>query len=56
MLIIKQLLCLVHEEILWVGKPVCITAELIHRVSHLPYDGRDPWEITDRSNDVVMIE
>ena len=56
MLVINQLLCLIHEDILWVGKPVCITAELVHQVSHLPCDGRDPWEITDKGNDVVMIE
>lgn len=56
MLVIKQFLCLFHEEILWVAKPVRITAELVHRVSHLPGDERNPREITDRSNDVTMIE
>lgn len=56
MLVIRQLLCLVHEEILWVGKPIRITAELVHQVSHLPCEGRDPWEIADRSGDVVMID
>jgi len=50
------LLCLFHEEILWVGKPVRITAELVHQVLQLPCDGRDPWEITNRSNDVMTIE
>lgn len=56
MLVIKQLLCLVHEDMLWVGKPVCITTELVHQVSHLPWNGRDPREITDKGNDVMMIE
>jgi len=56
MLVIKQLPCLVHEDILWVGKLVCITAGVVHRVLHLPYDGRDPLEIIDKGNDVAMIE
>lgn len=54
--VIKQLLSLAREEILWVGKPVSITTELVHQVSHLPCDGRDPLEIIDRSNDVMMIK
>lgn len=52
----RQLLCLVHEEILWFGKPVCITAELVHRVSQLPCERRDHREIVDRSGDVTMID
>jgi len=56
MLVIKQFLCFVHEEILWVSKPVHITTKLVHRVSHLPCDGRDPREIADRSGDVAMVE
>lgn len=56
MLVIKQFLCLVHEDILWVGKPVSIIAKLVDQVLHLPYEGRDPREITDKGNDVVMIE
>lgn len=56
MLVIKQFLCLIHEEILWVSKPVSITPKLVDRVSHLPCDERDPRQITDRSNYVAMIE
>ena len=56
MLVIKQFLCLVHEEILWVSKPIRITVELVHQFSGLPHDGRDPREIVDISGNVAMIE
>jgi len=28
--------------------------ELIHRISQLPYEGRDPREIVDKSGNVMM--
>ena len=55
-LVIRQLLCLVHDGYLWIGKPVPIVVELIHKVSQLPYDGRGPREIVNKSGDVMMIE
>lgn len=56
MLVIRNFLCLVHEDILWIGKPVSITTELVHRILQLPCEGRDPREIVDRSGDVTMID
>lgn len=56
MLVITQLLCLVRDGILWIGKPIRISAELIHRISQLPYKGRDLREIVVKSGDVTMIE
>ena len=53
-LVIRQLLCLVHNGYLWIGKPIQIMAELIHRISLLPCEGRDPREIVDKSGDVTM--
>jgi len=47
--VIRQLLCLVHERYLWLEEPIPITAELIHRISNLPYMGRDLTEIAGQS-------
>jgi len=41
-LVIRQLLCLVHDGCLWINKPVPIMMELIHKISWLPCEGRDP--------------
>lgn len=56
MLVIKQLLYLVHEDTLWVSKPVYITTELVHWVLHLPCARQNLLESTAKSNDVGMIE
>lgn len=56
MLVINKFLYLVHEEILWVNKPIHIIAKHVHWVLHLPCKGRDPQETANRSGDVVMIE
>lgn len=55
-LIIRQLLCLVHDRYLWINKPIPITTELIHKITQLPCEGRDPMEIVAMSGDVTMTE
>lgn len=55
-LVIRQLLCLVHDGYLWLDKPIHITIEPIHRISLLPCEGRDQREIVDKSGNVTMIE
>ena len=37
MIVIKQLLCLVHDGCLWLEEPIPITNMLIHRIMRLPY-------------------
>jgi len=54
--VIKQLLFLVHDGYLWLEEPIPITAELIHRISWLPYTGRDPVEIASTSGDLAIAE
>ena len=39
LIIIKQLLCLVHDGCLWLGESVPITDMLIHRITLLPHSG-----------------
>ena len=50
------MLYLLHDEYLWIDKPVPITAELIHNISLLPCEGRDPTEIVGMSGDLTMME
>jgi len=44
----------VHEGYLWLKKLIPITAELIHRISNIPYMGRDPVEIASQSRNFVL--
>ena len=53
---IKQLLYLVHDGCLWLEEPIPITVGLIHRISLLPYKGRDPMQIATRRSDLVLME
>lgn len=41
-LVIKQLLCLVHDGYLWLEETIPITDKLIHRITQLPYTGANP--------------
>lgn len=36
-LVIKKLLCLVHDGFLWLEQPIPITNRFIHRIMRLPY-------------------
>lgn len=55
-LVIRQLLCLVHDGYLWQDKPIPIMVELIYRISRLPYEGRDPTKIVGTSGDLTIVE
>jgi len=46
----------VHDGYLWLEEPIPITVELIHRISWLPYTGRDPVEIAGKSRDLALVE
>ena len=37
LIVIKQLLCLVHDACLWMNEPIPITNMLIHRITLLPH-------------------
>jgi len=41
-LVIKQLLCLVHDGHLWLEEPIPITNMLIHHITCLPYTSENP--------------
>jgi len=41
-LVIKQLLCLVHDGYLWLEEPIHITNRLIHRITQVLYTGENP--------------
>ena len=45
-----------HDGYLWLEELVPITMELIHRISHLPYIGRDLVEIVGQSVDLALAE
>lgn len=55
-LVIRQLLCLVHDGYLWLDKPIPIRVELIHRIYRLPFEGRGPTEIIFMSGDLTLME
>lgn len=42
LIVIKQLLCLVHDGFLWLGELILITDMLIHRITLLPHSGLNP--------------
>ena len=54
--VIRQLLCLVHDEYLWLEEPIPIMADLIHRISWLPYKGKDPVTIVEKCSDLALVE
>lgn len=41
MVVIKQLLCLVHDGFFWLEEPISVTDMLIHRIMWLPYPGEN---------------
>ena len=55
-IVIKQPLFLVHDGYLWLEDPIPIIAELIHRISWLPCEGRDPVDIARKSGDLALAE
>ena len=56
-IVIRQLLCLVHDGCLWLEEPIPITTDLIHRVSQLPCKGEDPADISKgKASDLAISE
>lgn len=46
MMVIKKLLCLVHDGCLWPEEPIPITDMLIHRITQLPHAEKiRPWNL-----------
>lgn len=54
--VIRQLLYLMHDGYLWLEESIPITTELIHRISRLPYIGRDPAKVARKSGDLALAE
>lgn len=54
--VIWQLLCLVRDGFLWLEEPIPFTADLIHRITHLPLKGDDPANTTGTSSEVGLPE
>ena len=54
--VIRQLLFLVHGGYLWLEEPIPIMVDLIHRVSRIPYKGKDPATIARKSSDLALAE
>lgn len=54
--VIRQLLCLVHDGYLWLEEPIPITTDLIHRISRLPYKGKDLTAIAKKGSDLALAE
>lgn len=48
LLVIKQLLCLVHDGCLWLEEPIPIADRLIHRITWFPYTRQNPAMIFGR--------
>ena len=57
-IVVKQLLALVHDGYLWIGdKRIPINGELIHRITGLPREGRDPWiEFPSKHEDTKLAQ
>lgn len=47
---------MVHNGYLWLEEPIPITMNLIHRISSLPYRGKDPTEIARKSRYFALAE
>ena len=54
--VIRYLLFLVHDGYLWLEEPIPITVHLIHMISWLPCEGRDPAKIARKSGDLALAE
>jgi len=54
--IIGQLLFLVHDGYLWLEELIPITVDLIHRISRLPYKGKEPTTIAGKRSDLALTE
>lgn len=55
-LVITQLCFLVYDGYLWLEQPIPITANLIHRISKLPCNGKDSTMIAGKSSDLALTE
>lgn len=47
LIVIKQLLCLMHDGCLWLEEPIPIIDMLIHRITQLPHSGLNPSRAFD---------
>jgi len=57
MLVIKQLLCLMHDGCLWLEEPIPITDMLIHHITHLPYTSKNPSVIfCGKGRELALVE
>ncbi len=56
LIIIKQLLCLVHDGYLWLEELIPITTNLIHQISRLPIKGNNPAAIAGKGGDLALTE
>lgn len=57
LLVIKKLLCLVHDGCLWLGEPIPITDMLINCIALLPYTSENPAMIFGgKSGEQVLTE
>jgi len=54
--VIKQLLFLVHDGYLWLEEPIPITTDLIHHISQLLYNRKDPPTIARKGSDLALAE
>jgi len=55
--VIRQLLFLRHDEYLWLEEPVPIMVDLIHRISRLPFKGKDPATIFEgKGSDLALVK
>lgn len=48
LIVIKQLLCLIHNRCLWLEEPILIIDMLIHRITRLPRSGQNPSKVFGR--------
>ena len=56
-LVIKKLICLVHDGCLWLEEPIPITKKLIHKITWLHYIGENLAMIFgEKGGDQALVE
>ena len=51
---VKKLLLLFHDGVIWLGKPIHVTIELIASITSLPAEGMDPTPLLKKDQEAAI--